>query len=269
MMDNLWLASALWVGLALASALISIRLALSVALIEIMVGALGGNLIGLQLTPWVNYLAGFGAILLTFLAGAEVDIAVVRRNVGASVGIGFVSSTGTYSIPHTFAVPGAADIRVVVRRTKVSAPGVSESLSYVILQAQNPNLTIESSKDPIKFGEPVTISGVDKAGPGISLTLFARTAASKKLSPVATTTTTTGGAYSFPAQTPLVNTSYKVTAAGTGPARALNSAALFEGVKFFLTATPSAESVLQGQTVTFAGTVSPAVAGITASACVF
>ena len=90
-MDNLWLASALWVGLALASALISIRLALSVALIEIMVGALGGNLIGLQLTPWVNYLAGFGAILLTFLAGAEVDMAVVRRNVGASVGIGFVS----------------------------------------------------------------------------------------------------------------------------------------------------------------------------------
>ena len=91
MMDNLWLASALWVGLALASALISIRLALSVALIEIMVGALGGNLIGLPLTPWVNYLAGFGAILLTFLAGAEVDMEVVRRNVGASVGIGFVS----------------------------------------------------------------------------------------------------------------------------------------------------------------------------------
>src|SRR5207253_21526 len=90
-MDNMWLASALWVGLALASALISIRLALSVALIEIMVGALGGNLIGLPLTPWVNYLAGFGAILLTFLAGAEVDMAVVRRNVGASVGIGFVS----------------------------------------------------------------------------------------------------------------------------------------------------------------------------------
>ena len=91
MMDNLWLASAVWIALALASSLISIRLALSVALIEIMVGALGGNLIGLPLTPWVNYLAGFGAILLTFLAGAEVDMEVVRRNVGASIGIGFVS----------------------------------------------------------------------------------------------------------------------------------------------------------------------------------
>src|SRR6266851_1638431 len=91
MMDNIWLASAVWIALALASSLISIRLALSVALIEIVVGAIGGNLIGLPLTPWVNYLAGFGAILLTFLAGAEVDMAVVRRNVGASVGIGFVS----------------------------------------------------------------------------------------------------------------------------------------------------------------------------------
>jgi Kef-type K+ transport system membrane component KefB len=91
MMDNMWLASAVWMALALASSLISIRLALSVALIEIMVGAIGGNLIGLPLTPWVNYLAGFGAILLTFLAGAEVDMAVVRRNVGASLGIGFLS----------------------------------------------------------------------------------------------------------------------------------------------------------------------------------
>jgi len=90
-MDNMWLASALWIALALLSALISIRLALSVALVEIVVGALGGNLIGLPLGPWVNYLAGLGAILLTFLAGAEVDMNVVRRNVGASVGIGVVS----------------------------------------------------------------------------------------------------------------------------------------------------------------------------------
>ena len=91
MMENIWLASAVWIGLALISSLISIRLALSVALVEIMVGALGGNLIGLPLTPWVNYLGGFGAILLTFLAGAEVDMGVVRRNVGVSVGVGVVS----------------------------------------------------------------------------------------------------------------------------------------------------------------------------------
>ena len=91
MVDNIWLTSALWIGLALAASLISIRLALSVALAEIMVGAFGGNLIGMPLAPWINYLAGFGAILLTFLAGGEVDMEVVRRNVGASIGIGFLS----------------------------------------------------------------------------------------------------------------------------------------------------------------------------------
>src|SRR5438132_5158831 len=96
MLENLWLASALWIGLALLSALISIRLALSVALVEIVVGAVAGNLIGLPLTPWVNYLAGFGAILLTFLAGTEVDAGVIRRNLGASIGVGIVSFFAPY-----------------------------------------------------------------------------------------------------------------------------------------------------------------------------
>src|SRR5262245_2856958 len=91
MIDNIWLVSALWIALALISALVSIRLALSVALIEIIIGAIAGNAIGLPLTPWINYLAGFGAILLTFLAGAEVDMEVVRRNLGASIGIGLMS----------------------------------------------------------------------------------------------------------------------------------------------------------------------------------
>ena len=95
-MDNVWLASALWIGLALAASLISIWAAISVALIEIMVGAVAGNVIGLPLSPWVNYLAGFGAILLTFLAGTEVDADVVRRNFGASVGVGFVSFLAPY-----------------------------------------------------------------------------------------------------------------------------------------------------------------------------
>jgi Kef-type K+ transport system membrane component KefB len=95
-MGNIWLASALWVGLALAASLISIRLGVSVALVEIMVGAVAGNTIGLDLTPWVNFLAGFGAIMLTFLAGTEIDMAVIRRKLGPSVGIGIVSFVAPY-----------------------------------------------------------------------------------------------------------------------------------------------------------------------------
>jgi Kef-type K+ transport system membrane component KefB len=75
-------------GLALLAALLSMRLAISVALVEIVVGAIGGNWLGLTPTPWTNYLAGVGAILLTFLAGAEVDPEVIRRNFWSSIGIG-------------------------------------------------------------------------------------------------------------------------------------------------------------------------------------
>ena len=96
-MENLWLESALWIGLALLSSLISIRLAISVALIEIIVGAVAGNIVHLSLTPWINYLAGVGSILLTFLAGAEIDPAVVRRHFWSSMSIGIMGFVAPYA----------------------------------------------------------------------------------------------------------------------------------------------------------------------------
>jgi Kef-type K+ transport system membrane component KefB len=90
-MENVWFAAALWLGLAFLASAISIRLAISAALIEIIVGAVAGNTIGLQLNDWINFLAGFGAILLTFLAGSEIDPRVIRKHFGPSLGIGVVS----------------------------------------------------------------------------------------------------------------------------------------------------------------------------------
>ena len=95
-MQNVWLVSALWLGLALAASIISIRVAMSVALIEIMVGAIAGNVIGLTITEWVNFLAGFGAILLTFLAGTEIDNRVLRKRLAPCIGIGVVSFLAPY-----------------------------------------------------------------------------------------------------------------------------------------------------------------------------
>jgi hypothetical protein len=95
-MENVWLASAVWLGLALFASIISIRVAMSVALVEIMVGAVAGNTIGLHLTEWVNFLAGFGAILLTFLAGTEIDSRVVRRHFWSSMTIGVVGFFAPY-----------------------------------------------------------------------------------------------------------------------------------------------------------------------------
>jgi Kef-type K+ transport system membrane component KefB len=95
-MENVWLTSALWIGLALLASLISIRIVVSVALVEIVIGAFGGNLLGLAPTDWVNYLAGVGAIVLTFLAGTEIDPAVVRRHLWATMSIGAVGFFAPY-----------------------------------------------------------------------------------------------------------------------------------------------------------------------------
>jgi Kef-type K+ transport system membrane component KefB len=94
--ENTWLISALWIGLALAASLVSIRVGISVALIEIVVGAVAGNTVGLEVTPWVTYLAGAGAILLTFLAGAEVDPVVVRKHFWPSMLIGIMGFVGPF-----------------------------------------------------------------------------------------------------------------------------------------------------------------------------
>ncbi|MBI4830160.1 MAG: cation:proton antiporter [Candidatus Lindowbacteria bacterium] len=95
-MENVWFTSALWIGLALLASLISIRVAISVALLEIVVGAFGGNLLGLTVTPWINYLAGVGSILLTFLAGAEIDPMVFRKHFWPSMTIGVAGFFGPF-----------------------------------------------------------------------------------------------------------------------------------------------------------------------------
>jgi Kef-type K+ transport system membrane component KefB len=95
-MDNIWLASAVWLGLALFASAIQNWLAVSIALLEIVVGAVAGNIVDLKLTPWANYLAGFGAILLTFLAGAEIDVKVIRRHFRATMAIGAVGFFAPY-----------------------------------------------------------------------------------------------------------------------------------------------------------------------------
>ncbi len=89
-LDNVYLIAALWIGLALVASLISIRIGLSVALAEILVGVFAGNVLHIQSNDWINFLAGFGSILLTFLAGAEIDPASFRRHFKASMVIGAV-----------------------------------------------------------------------------------------------------------------------------------------------------------------------------------
>jgi len=73
------------------SSLVSLRLGISVAIVEIVLGALVGNAAGLEVQEWMSYLAGFGGIVLTFLAGTEIDTKLMRLNLKASLMIGVSS----------------------------------------------------------------------------------------------------------------------------------------------------------------------------------
>jgi Kef-type K+ transport system membrane component KefB len=95
----IWGQAALWLGLALVATLLSIWLRVATALSEIVVGTIAQLLIGATVgsallagdTTWIKFLAGAGAILLTFLAGAELDPVVFRRQWKQAGWIGLVS----------------------------------------------------------------------------------------------------------------------------------------------------------------------------------
>src|SRR5215831_10715780 len=95
-MNNIWFQSALWMALALIAATASIYITISAALFEIVVGAMAGNTIGLPLSDWINYIAGVGAVVLTFLAGTDIDPHVVKRNFASSVTIGLMGFFAPY-----------------------------------------------------------------------------------------------------------------------------------------------------------------------------
>jgi len=69
----------------------SAELGLSVAIVEIVLGVIGGNFLGLHTTPWVDFLASFASIVLTFLAGAEVDPDLLREKWKESLLLGGAS----------------------------------------------------------------------------------------------------------------------------------------------------------------------------------
>lgn len=87
---SLYVAMAL-AAVALAASMISVEIGLSVSVIEIVAGVIVGNTLHLSTPQWLVFLAAFGSVVLTFLAGAEVDPGELRQTWRASVLIGGVS----------------------------------------------------------------------------------------------------------------------------------------------------------------------------------
>ena len=98
-MTEIWLLATLWLGLALLATLLSIWFGIATALSEIVVGTVAQLVIGALFGSailganelWIKFLSGTGAIILTFLAGAELDPAIFREKWKEAVGVGLSS----------------------------------------------------------------------------------------------------------------------------------------------------------------------------------
>jgi Kef-type K+ transport system membrane component KefB len=120
---NLWLVAGIWMTLAAVSGFLAIRLKMPAALVEIIVGMMAGNLIALRTNAWIDFVAGFGSILLTFLAGAEIDPTVLRRQLlpssvlgAASFGMPFLAAMAfAYFVGHW--TPDASKIAGIAMST--------------------------------------------------------------------------------------------------------------------------------------------------------
>ena len=98
-MTEIWTQATLWIGLAFLAALLAMGLRIATALSEITVGIFAQLVVGVLFgsallagnASWIKFLAGAGAILLTFLAGAELDPEVFRKQWKQATLIGIVS----------------------------------------------------------------------------------------------------------------------------------------------------------------------------------
>ncbi|HVD11463.1 MAG TPA: cation:proton antiporter [Gaiellaceae bacterium] len=96
-MEPIQLAAVLAAVVVVAS-IVSVELGVTVALVELTLGVVVGNVFDLGSAEWLDFVATFASIVLTFLAGMEVDPAYMRRRLPASLGIGFSSFAGPFVV---------------------------------------------------------------------------------------------------------------------------------------------------------------------------
>src|SRR5437763_10990515 len=96
-MDAIQLAAAL-AAVVLVASVVSVEAGVTVALVELTLGVVVGNVFHLASQDWPDFVASFASIVLTFLAGMEVDARYMRQRLGASLGIGVASFAGPFVV---------------------------------------------------------------------------------------------------------------------------------------------------------------------------
>src|SRR5437763_14839319 len=96
-MDAIQLAAAL-AAVVLVASVVSVEAGVTVALVELTLGVVVGNVFHLASQDWLDFVASFASIVLTFLAGMEVDPRYMRRRLRASLAIGVASFAGPFVV---------------------------------------------------------------------------------------------------------------------------------------------------------------------------
>ena len=97
--------AAILAGAILLASMVSVEVGISVALIELALGIVLGNVFNLDPNAsWLTFIAGFASVVLTFLAGAEVDPDDFRERFWPAVTIGVISFLGPFIVATVIAL---------------------------------------------------------------------------------------------------------------------------------------------------------------------
>ncbi len=126
----------------LLASMVSIEAGISVALIELFAGVIVGNAFNLDVPSWLAFIGSFAGIVLTFLAGAEVDIPQFRRDWRASMSIGLVSFFGPFVVVGLLAYYGLGWNREQAEIAGIALSTTSLAVVYSVLVETGLNRTL-------------------------------------------------------------------------------------------------------------------------------
>jgi Kef-type K+ transport system membrane component KefB len=134
--------AAVLAGTVLLASTISVELGLSVALIELFAGVLVGSAFSIAVPDWLDFVGTFAGIVLTFLAGAEVDVPQLRREWKASFSIGLVSFFGPFVVVGLLAYYGLGWNHRQAEIAGIALSTTSLAVVYAVLVETGLNRTV-------------------------------------------------------------------------------------------------------------------------------
>jgi Kef-type K+ transport system membrane component KefB len=134
--------AALLAATVLAASTISVEIGLSVALIELAAGVVVGNAFNLSVPDWLAFIGSFAGIVLTFLAGAEVDVPQFKREWRSSLLLGGVSFFAPFVVVGLFAYYALNWNREQAEIAGIALSTTSLAVVYAVLVETGLNQTL-------------------------------------------------------------------------------------------------------------------------------